>query len=191
VLLSAQTSRIITVATVNDGIKLPPSAPGLEIVIINHGANAMQVFGSGSDTVDDIAAATGVSQMAQSFVIYSCVTAGAWYTEGLANGYAGGLQTVSYQDSITAHAAGGQGSAVPLTKMLNRISVCATTGDSVVLPVSKAGMEITVVNSGAANANVFAASGENMNGSLNGSAAVTNAIPGIFFCITAGFWFSK
>src|SRR5712664_233202 len=57
--LITQTCRITTVATSGDSIKLPPSQPGLEVLIINHGANPMQVFGSGADTIDDIASATG------------------------------------------------------------------------------------------------------------------------------------
>src|ERR1700692_3330429 len=52
--LTAHTCRISTVATAGDSVKLPPSAPGLELVIINHGAQAMQVFGSGTETIDDV-----------------------------------------------------------------------------------------------------------------------------------------
>src|SRR5260370_10013293 len=98
----SEIARFNTVASANDSAKLPSAIPGLDILVVNHGANPMQVFGSGSDTIDDIAAATGVSQMTNSFVIYACADAGKWYTEGLANGYAGGQQTVSYQDGITA-----------------------------------------------------------------------------------------
>lgn len=189
--LTAQTNRITVVATVGDSVKLPASVAGLEIVVINHGANAMQVFGAGTDTIDDIATAVGVSQMAASVVIYTCATAGAWYTEGLANGYAGGLQTISSVDTLTAHAGGGQALGTAVTKMLNRFSVVATSGDSGTLLASQAGMEITVINSGAASMNLFPATGENMNGVLNASLAVTNTTPAIVYCVTTGSWFSK
>ena len=46
--LNAQTNRITTVATAGDSVKLPPSSPGLELLLINHGANPMQVFGYGN-----------------------------------------------------------------------------------------------------------------------------------------------
>src|ERR1700730_3567881 len=86
-LLSNELNKVTTVATSGDSVKLPPSMPGLTIVVTNKGANSMQVFGSGADTIDDSAAATGVSQMRGSVVIYACHTAGAWYTEGLGTGY--------------------------------------------------------------------------------------------------------
>src|SRR5213595_776251 len=71
--LLTQTSRVTTVATAADSVKLPPSFPGLELIVINHGSNPMQVFGSGTDTINDVATATGVSQMVNSTVIYTCV----------------------------------------------------------------------------------------------------------------------
>src|SRR5260370_235555 len=91
--LTALVSRVGTVATSGDSVKLPPSAPGVICVVNNHGANPMQVYGQGTDTIDDVATATGVSQMQGSVVIYTCYTAGAWYTEGLATGYSGQFQT--------------------------------------------------------------------------------------------------
>lgn len=95
--LVAQTSRVTTVVTSGDSVKLPPSTPGLELTVINAGANPMQVFGSGTDTINGVATATGVSQMSNSAVIYICTSAGYWYTDGLAMGYAGGgLSTSSH-----------------------------------------------------------------------------------------------
>src|SRR5262245_24256050 len=64
--LTAQTSRVATVAAPGDSVLLPPSLPGLELVVINRGVNPMQVFGAGPDTINDVAAAGGVSQMANS-----------------------------------------------------------------------------------------------------------------------------
>lgn len=190
--ITGQTARVTTVATIGDSVLLPPSKAGLEIVLINHGANDMQVFGAGADMIDDIAAATGVSQMANSFVIYSCVTAGRWYTEGLANGYAGGQQTVSNRDGIIAHAGGGQASATPLTKMQNRVATVATAGDSVLLMPSLPGMQITVINGSANSMNVFPQSGEAINAlGANAAFAAAGLTVTIFFCTTAGQWWTK
>ena len=77
-------------------MKLPASQAGLTIIVENAGANAMQVFGAGTDTVNGVATATGVSQMAGSVVLYTCRTAGAWFSEGLATGFVGSLQTLSF-----------------------------------------------------------------------------------------------
>lgn len=68
-------------------------------------------------------------------------------------------------DTITAHAGGGQGAATALTTHCNRISVCATAADSVVLPaVFAAGYRVTVRNDGAERADLFPASGDTING---------------------------
>ena len=61
--IAGQTARISTVATAGDSVMLPQAIPGLELLLINKGANAMQVYGYGTDTIDDQASATGVSQM--------------------------------------------------------------------------------------------------------------------------------
>src|SRR5579859_957561 len=50
--LTTQTNRVITVAASGDSVVLPGSAPGLEVTVINHGANPMQVYGLGSDQID-------------------------------------------------------------------------------------------------------------------------------------------
>ena len=59
------------------------------------------------------------------------------------------------QASITAFATGGQASAVLITADIAEISVCATGGDSVKLPVAVAGLVILIINHGAAAADVF------------------------------------
>lgn len=188
--LTGQTSRIATVASAGDSVKLPASAPGLELLIINHGANPVQVFGSGTDTIDDVASATGVSQMQNSLVIYTCATAGAWYTEGLATGFAApGLQTMSTTSTIVAHAGGGQGSAVPLTTMINRISTVGTAADSVLLPAAVVGLQIFVANDTATSANVFPAGTDSINAlSASAAFALAGGKNALFTCTVAGKW---
>lgn len=187
--LTKELNRVTTVATVGDSVKLPASRAGLTILVVNHGANAMQVFGAGTDKINDVATATGVSQMPGSVVLYTCYTAGDWYTEGLATGFAGGLQTLSFTNSVTAFATGGQGSAVALTSMLNRITVCATAGDSVKLPASAAGMTVVVANDGAASADVFPATGDLINGlAANVQVACKAGTLLTFYCEVAGTW---
>jgi len=188
--IATQTARITTVATAGDSVKLPASAAGLELMLINHGANSMQVYGAGADKIDDIAAATGVPQMANSLVIYTCATAGNWYSEGLATGFGGpGLQTMSFTPALTAFAGGGQGSAVALPSMLNRVATVATQGDSVKLPASVVGLVITVLNRGAQPMQVFGAGTD----TINGIATATGISQGIntaatYVCNVAGNW---
>lgn len=80
VALTKQVNRISTVAAANDSVKLPPSAPGLQIAVVNGAAsNSMQVFGAGTDTINGAAAATGVAQGAGLTAIYVCPVAGKWF----------------------------------------------------------------------------------------------------------------
>lgn len=79
-LLSAAINRISTVAAANDSVKLPVSVAGMSIAVINGAAsNSMQVFGSGADTINDVATATGVAQAAGKTASYYCPVAGKWY----------------------------------------------------------------------------------------------------------------
>ena len=188
--LTAQMNRVTTVATAGDSVKLPPATPGLDIFVINHGANSMQVFGAGTDTIDDVATATGVPQMVNSLVLYTCTVATKWYSEGLATGFGGpGLQTMSFTAGLTAFATGGQASAVLLPSMINRVATVATQGDSVKLPPSAVGLAIMVINRGANAMQVFGSGTD----TINGIATATGISQGInttavFVCSVAGNW---
>jgi hypothetical protein len=166
----------------------------MELIVINHGANSMQVFGAGPDTVDDIASGTGVPQMASSVVIYTCVTAGKWYSEGLANGYATslGLQTFS-NGTIAANTGNTQGTGTPVTAMLSNIT--ATAAASVTLPPSSAGLELTLHNISGFTVNVFPNAGgtgtEKINAlSANAALAMATNTSTVLTCVVAGQWFS-
>lgn len=187
--LTKEINRIVTVATPGDSVLLPPSANGLTIMVINHGANAMQVFGSGADTVNDVAAATGVSQMPGSLVIYTCVTAGAWYTEGLGTGYSGSFPTVSTSSGLVAKAGGGQVGATLCTAVMNRFTTVATIGDSGLLPAAIAGLQISIANAAANSMNVFPGVGDQINAlGANAAFALAGGKTALFECYVAGQW---
>jgi len=187
--LTAETNRVTVVATAGDSVKLPLSVPGLTIMVINHGAATMQVFGAGTDTIDDVGATFGVPQMVNSEVIYTTTLAGKWYSNGLGTGYAGAFPTVSFQNAITAFAGGGQASATQLTTCINRVTVCATAADSVKLPVSAGGLQITVANAGAASLNAFPSTGDAINGAaVNTALAIPVNKTSTFSCAVAGQW---
>ena len=191
--LLAAINRVNTVATAGDSVMLPAAVPGLDCIIINHGANPMQVYGNGTDLIDDVATATGVSQMQNSQVLYTCASTGRWYSNGLATGFGGpGLETYSTADNITAHAGGGQGAATQLNSMVNRITIVATAGDSVVLPAGAVGLQITVINAAAANSmNVFPQSGAQINSlGANAAFAVVAGKTAQFTCTSPNQWHS-
>ena len=74
---------LLTVGNANDAIALPLGYPGLSIWISNPAGNSAQVYGSGTDTINDVATATGVAQAASKTAIYTCVAVvsgvGKWY----------------------------------------------------------------------------------------------------------------
>ena len=72
-------NRIATVATIADSVMLPPSAAGLLLFVVNGATNSMQVFGAGTDTINDVTYGTGVAHAGGKSAIYFCPVAGKWY----------------------------------------------------------------------------------------------------------------
>jgi hypothetical protein len=72
--LTAAQVQVSTVA-LNTGVRLPPSQPGLQITIVNNGANPLTVYGSGADTIGGAASS---SQAAAAVTIYYCFVQGNW-----------------------------------------------------------------------------------------------------------------
>lgn len=81
--ITACSVEVRTAATAADSVKLPPGQVGLEVFITNNGASSIQVFGSNSDTINNVATGTGVAQANGVSAIYKClaVSAGSykWY----------------------------------------------------------------------------------------------------------------
>lgn len=78
--LTKQINHITTCATAADSLLMMPAKAGLQgICIINRGASACQVFGQGTDTINDVATATGVSQGSNTMAYYDCPVDGKWY----------------------------------------------------------------------------------------------------------------
>jgi hypothetical protein len=195
--ITTQTARVTVVATAGDSVQLPSATPGIELLLINHGANSMQVFGnfiSGVDTIDDQAFGTGVSQMANSMVIYTCPVNGKWYSEGLSSGFSTslGLQTFSYS-TIAANATVTQAAGTPIAAMLTNMTSGAA--GAATLPVSQPGLELTVHNISAFTVTVFPNAGGTGSEKINaltansGIAMATNTST-VFTCVVAGQWYT-
>ena len=74
----------ITTAAAGSGVLLPPAIRGMEVVIANDGANATQVFASGTDTINGTAGSTGVSLPISGTggpTIYFAFSNGTWRTK--------------------------------------------------------------------------------------------------------------
>ena len=82
----------------------------------------------------------------------------------------------SIETGITAHAGGTKAAALALTASYNVLSVCATNGDSVLLPADrKVGDQVEIANDGAANAQVFGAGSDTIDGVSTATGVVLTA----------------
>lgn len=83
--VTAAVNQFATVATLNDSIVLPPAIPGVwpnGVTIINDGAAAATIYAAigTSDTIDGVAAATGVQLTNATRAVFYCATAGQWFS---------------------------------------------------------------------------------------------------------------
>lgn len=102
--------------------------------------------------------------------------------------FQGGL---SRKDTITATAGGTKAAAIQLDKSLNHITVCATNGDSALLPKAIAGSIVVVRNDGAANASLYGKGTDTIDGAATANATALNAgVSKMFVCFTTGAWFT-
>lgn len=94
------------------------------------------------------------------------------------------------QNGLTALAGGGQSGATALKYGVNRVTVVATAGDSVLLPAAKAGHSVAVINADAAEAmDMFPAVGESIN-ALSANTALSVAVNKtlLLVCAVDGIW---
>jgi hypothetical protein len=81
--LAAVINRVATVASTADSVALPLATAGGFCIIVNDASNALQAFGAGTDTINDVATATGIPIPGKSMIVFSCATAapaGKWYS---------------------------------------------------------------------------------------------------------------
>ena len=80
--VSKPVTRVTTVATAADSIKLPRAVPGTQpLVIINAAAaNSMNVFPASGDAVNALAGDAAFAVAANKTVLFFCAVAGVWNT---------------------------------------------------------------------------------------------------------------
>jgi len=100
----------------------------------------------------------------------------------------GGFPVFSVTSGITADTGSAQGGGV-LTTAINQIATCGTAGDAVTLPAAKPGRKVWVYNDGAESADVFPASGDNIDeAGANTAKALAADANAEFTCTSAGHW---
>lgn len=212
-------NRVTVVATAGDSVRLPPSAAGRTVTVINADASdAMQVFGFGTDTINGAATATGISQPAGTTFVYNCTTKGNWVQNGAAAGTFSGTfdgvlggNTPAAATVTTLNATGNatfgtyalrsvgnaltavgtnRATALQLAKEINNVTT-AGSGTGVILPTGVIGMRITVFSAGANAAQVYANGSETID-TVAGSTGVplTNTKRCDYFFVAANTWIS-
>ena len=81
--LTANINRVSTVAAVHDSVLAPPAGPGGLAVFINDGANAMDIYGAGSDTLNDVVTTSPTTLEAGGTLVMWSSVAGKWYFQNL------------------------------------------------------------------------------------------------------------
>lgn len=73
----------VTTAAAGTGVILPAAAIGQTVIVFNGGANAIKVYGAGSDTIDGTAGATGVTLTNAKRAAFICVAANTYISAQL------------------------------------------------------------------------------------------------------------
>lgn len=95
------------------------------------------------------------------------------------------LMTGSCEDAITASAGGTKALAYQLFATINRISVCATTNDSVMLPKQPfIGQVVQVINDGAQTAAIYGNGTDTIDGVVTATGVTMTAANRAFFTCT-------
>lgn len=78
--ITAQMNTFTTVASTGDSGTLVASAAGLDIVVVNAGANSMNIFPAGTDQIGVLGASNACSLAAGRTLRFTCTASGQWHT---------------------------------------------------------------------------------------------------------------
>ena len=116
--LTSTFNNITTAAAGAASVKLPASAVGLEVIVSNQGANAVQSFGVSPDTINGVATGTGISIPVGAIFVFTCAVVGNW----LQNVQTGGAFTGTFDGVL-----GGNTPAAASVTTLAASSTASTT----------------------------------------------------------------
>ena len=160
VALTAMMNRVTTAANQGASVKLPASQAGMQITVDNRSANAIQVFGAGTDTINSIVSSTGISQAVSQVATYFCFTAGNWEVQ-FSQPTQPSFVTLSASGAIPPHVAHEYMITKAGVAALTLTAPTATTDDGLTITVvSSTAYQHTITTSalfvtGTANVNVF------------------------------------
>lgn len=157
--LTATLSRVTTVASGNDGVLLPPATAGAFYAIQNSGANTMTLFGSGSDTINGTAGATGISVTAGTMVFLVCAVQGVWIgVNNTGQGGAGAYTTLSVSSTLTASSNVTVASTLAAASNVTVAKTLTASSNATVASTLAAASNVTVAGTLTASSNATVAS---------------------------------
>ncbi len=165
--LTADYNNITTVANTNDTVTLPANLSGRYCLVINNGANTLQVFpASGSNLGVGTNTATTITP--GSHAIWFSKNATLWYQ------IAGDRVRQSLTAAITASTTQTQGNGA-LTSDVNEVSTVANANDTVTLPTAPSySRTVIIINNGANTLKIFPASGDNLGAGVDTSTTLAS-----------------
>lgn len=176
---------------------------GLQLYVINTGPNYIAAFPHANDVGALINLTGSVVLQPNSINVFQCATPGNWFVDGIGAGFAGSIETIASQ-TLTGSTTHSQTGGTPITQAqvgLNTLNA----SDAYTLPPAKPGMQITLISLTANAPTVYPAS--QAQGGVTGGDAINalgqNAVFSsmtaaggvlpivIFYCLTAGQWWTK
>ncbi len=76
-------NNITVCASTHDSVLLPPAIAGSRVLVINSGAQTLDVYGKGTDTIDAVATGTANNILTTKLKEYTCITRGLWITTSI------------------------------------------------------------------------------------------------------------
>jgi len=149
---------VITVGTASDGVALPLPKIGMFHFVKNSAVtNAMKVYAATPGTIDSVATATGVTQLAGDGVLYFCQVDGDYLrvggvaaTEAFTTLSATTISMndggyVDFSNAVVAAAGSGQSTFTQISDQINAVTT-DSAAKGVALPAASAGRAVYVVN---------------------------------------------
>lgn len=76
--LTAAYTRVTTVATAGDSVRLPPAVLGMAMVVVNRGAASMNVFPATGQSINALSANAALAVAAGAAAQFVCIAPGVW-----------------------------------------------------------------------------------------------------------------
>ena len=168
----------------NNAFVLPKSAAGYNVTVINTTGTLALVFPVANDAIQGQAANTSLQLPAYTAYTFSAAAAGNWWAPQGTNLFA----LAAPQNNLTGNG-NNQGNATAIIAPLAMIGTCNANNNGFVLPTSKPGLEVQVVNTTGNAALIFPVANDAIQGqAANAAWQLPPYSSSLFSAMAAGNW---